>query len=454
MLRSDPELPALSHAFEPHLVAGALQQAMARSSSTPPEIVGCSLQRFRYKRGERAIFVYELRLRDPDAGPDRRHLVTGRLYKGKKAKRVFRRLAAQVAEGHESPATGPVASPYYYLKDLGMLVEAFPADRHLTTLAETVRPAPQEVANALNKSNPPTWICDRADIDVVRYRPGIAATLAITVRQDGAGAPGKRAFLKVYRTPAAAETAHESWRRLGDAARRSSGAFTVARPLAHLHELGAIIFPAAEGDDLVQWLESRRDIGAAARRAGRALTALHNCNVGAPNRVTLDSLSEQAARDVEILEATLPALHTDAAAIVRLAGGVQDDGPSCVVHGDLKADHVFLAGDKVSFIDLDSAAIANPAFDWATLIARLEALPDGLREPARRLQGLLLRQFVAPAGNDWVFSAYFALALLEAAVSAVRRLKPGWRETVTRLVRLASGALGDGEATLAMLCNH
>src|SRR5207253_9494988 len=49
-----------------------------------------------------------------------------------------------------------------------------------------------------------------------------------------------------------------------------------------------------------------------------------------------------------------------------VTGGLDEGGPA-PIHGDLKPDHIFLSGGRVTFIDLDWAALADPLLDPSTL---------------------------------------------------------------------------------------
>src|SRR5439155_26080145 len=68
-----------------------------------------------------------------------------------------------------------------------------------------------------------------------------------------------------------------------------------------------------------------------------------------------------------------PGLGAKARAIIEAVMYGLTDVPPAPIHGDLKADHIFLAPGLVTFIDLDSAALGDPVRDPAHLFAYLAA---------------------------------------------------------------------------------
>ena len=79
-----------------------------------------------------------------------------------------------------------------------------------------------------------------------------------------------------------------------------------------------------------------------------------------------------AQRSVEFIEWAYPILGLRVRKLATLRGS-SEYAPT---HMDLKPDHVFLGDDEVTFIDLDSAAMADPVYDIAMLAVRLWSAPD------------------------------------------------------------------------------
>src|SRR5207247_7052968 len=107
------------------------------------------------------------------------------------------------------------------------------------------------------------------------------------------------------------------------------------------------------------------------RSTARAVAAfnqddLGNATVAASSRaVQLEELRRGAA----IVEWARPELGAPVRAITAAVAAGLEEVPPGPIHGDLKPDHVFLAGDRVMFIDLDSVVLGDPVRDPAHLFA-------------------------------------------------------------------------------------
>lgn len=132
-----------------------------------------------------------------------------------------------------------------------------------------------------------------------------------------------------------------------------------------------------------------------------------------------------------------------------------DDVPLGPIHGDLKPDHIFLDGDRTTFIDLDRAVLGDPVRDPAHLVAYLlgrvglDAAPPARTEAAAVA---FVEEYFRSAPAAWRtrFPLHAAGALLEVAAGAFWRQEPGWREEIPRIVAAAHNALsGSLEVTNA-----
>jgi len=107
---------------------------------------------------------------------------------------------------------------------------------------------------------------------------------------------------------------------------------------------------------------------------------------------------------------------------------------------------VFLDGDRVVFIDLDSVALGDPVRDpahlWAYLTGGvgLDAVPAGGGQAAA---AAFVEEYFAHVPAAWRarFSLHCAGALIEVASGMFRRQEPGWRDKVITAVGLARQAL-------------
>jgi hypothetical protein len=128
-----------------------------------------------------------------------------------------------------------------------------------------------------------------------------------------------------------------------------------------------------------------------------------------------------------------------------------DDVPPAPIHGDLKADHILVSGDRVVFIDLDAAALADPVRDPAHLFAYiagrvgLESLPAAQAlEAASVFADEYFRRVPAPWRER--FRLHCAGALMEVASGIFRRQEQRWREKVVEVIDLAQRTLSGSSA--------
>jgi len=142
-----------------------------------------------------------------------------------------------------------------------------------------------------------------------------------------------------------------------------------------------------------------------------------------------------------------------AAEVEALTAAVGDGLPDAApgpMHRDLKADHVFLDGDRVVFIDLDSVALGDPVRDAAHLYAYLvggvglAACPE---ERVRAAAAAFVDEYFAHVPAAWRvhFPLHCAGALIEVASGMFRRQEPAWRDRVITAVELARRALMEQE---------
>src|SRR5207237_1236632 len=128
----------------------------------------------------------------------------------------------------------------------------------------------------------------------------------------------------------------------------------------------------------------RTELGAALKYTLQARDAatggaatLRDVGSGAVARSSLAVQLEELRRGATIVEWARPELATHVRAITAAVAAGLEEVPPAPIHGDLKPDHVFLAGDRVIFIDLDSVVLGVPVRDPAHMLAYVSRR-DGL----------------------------------------------------------------------------
>ena len=166
--------------------------------------------------------------------------------------------------------------------------------------------------------------------------------------------------------------------------------------------------------------------------------------------VALPSLSERSARFADEL--------------ARHAAALPNRTPH-VVHGDLHTANLLLAGDQAVFIDLDSLALGDPAFDLALLGTRLilwdlnagtagAVIDSGGRGIPAAVAAL--PALYAAAGGDPIperLYAWYVAALLvgRQLKTCIRHLAPGLPRLAPVLLAMAEGILADGVVSVERL---
>ena len=428
-------LPGVARALDPSWVLPRLRRELTPRAVGGAAIESLTVRRIRYRPNDRCVVQYRAICRRSPSDPPRDAVLTATLFADpRRAERMMRTHAD--AARQSVPDTLEPLPPISHVPELGMIVSAFPFDRKLPTLPSLVEgPPPDLAARLLGVSHRERVI---ADVDLVRYREHLGATLRWRLRcptQDRA----RTVFVKVYPEGQAAQ----AWTQM-TANPLDRRVVSVVTPVAYLDALDAIVMDEAPGISVEQALRSG-DAPTLAPTVARALAALHHSPShdlpvrGAEHR------RQSATRAAATLAWALPQLAEDAQRIAR-AVAVVDHGPVVACHGDLKPEHLFVSDERVVLVDLDSRCRSAPAGDVAGLLVRIIASPrlDGIHpRVAVRTAAAFLDEYrrVTPPMFVATLHLHVARAALDLAASAFRRQLPDWREHSAWLVHEADAAL-------------
>ena len=206
----------------------------------------------------------------------------------------------------------------------------------------------------------------------------------------------------------------------------------MARPLAYLSDLRALILEEAPGTPLEEILLGDRDTTGAVRRVAQALAAFNQGDAPATTRRHL--LADQVAdleRARRLLGWACPHLRLEVESIIEGVLAGLEEVPLRPTHRDLKPDHIFLDGDRTIFIDLDSFAKADPVLDPAYLLARLAAMPALFPIPRQRARAAaweFAEEYFAHVPGAWQdrLPFHYAGALLKMSYGLFGRQAPDW----------------------------
>src|SRR5205085_1904580 len=453
----DPEFPQLPVATDPAAMLEVFRTHLVPVPGRRVEIEACIPFRFRCRQAtSRCVLQYTLRLVEHVGGEERRweQSVTGVVYAADgEAERLWREsLAAEPRR--EIPAHWLAFEPLGFIPELAMLVEVFPYDRKLRHLRLVMGGDGGGLAAAVEPHVfAGGWEVERRLIEPLRYRTELGAALRYTVearQRATARRATRRCFVKVYRD----ERGEATWQLLQRLSQPDPGRpYDVVAPLAYIGALRTLAIAEASGTPLLRLLIDQggggHDPATTVRPVARAVAAFNQQD---PQRVGVSRAHTRADQLVEVRRAAAlvswacPQVQLVVAAVTAALERGLPDVAAAPLHRDLKADHVFLDGERVIFIDLDSVALGDPVRDpahlWAYLMGGvgLDAVPVAR---IRAAAAAFVKEYFAhvPAGWRARFSLHCAGALVEVASGIFRRQEPAWREKVIAAVELARRAL-------------
>ncbi|MFM9106631.1 MAG: aminoglycoside phosphotransferase family protein [Chloroflexota bacterium] len=410
---------AIAAAIQEHLVRP--QEALRGWRSEPVRLVES-----RHRTTSRAAFTFVAPLVNEATGERQDRTVVAVSYGGNRTRRAWERLKrpSGMAGGM---AVAPPLLRAGYDPGLDLLLQSFPFDNRLPALQVLLAGPNAAVLEALGAPAQAAW-----SVEVVRYHPDMRAMLAVS-------AGDRRGFVKLYRDEekGAEATAVHAAIRAGMA--RHSGV-EIPEVLGWLPELRAQVLAPAVGEEL-QTALALAGGGAPeiAGRAARAIAGFHQLPLDPAWSRPPDQESLRVDRLAADLMERFPALSER---VVRVSTALDEAlplGPVGTSHGDLKPEHVLVAGERVALIDFDRVAVGDPLQDVANLahqLARRLGREAGGGTPYPAAVGALLDAYAAAMPEEWArhLPARLARAAFGKAAVAIRGgdATEGWAEAGLR----------------------
>jgi len=445
---TDPLFPQLATAADPLAMRDIFRAHLRPLVERSPEILSCRLSRIRYRRNERCLLQYTLHLVDRNTGVERDLPVTGIVYANKeRAERAWSKLRAA---GSDQGAPTPFSAfeAVAFVPQLAMLVHVFPHDRRLPSLPLLAAgPSPKLEAALLERLGPGTWSAKSWAVESVRYREQLSAVLRYELRArdtDTGAATAKRFYVKTYRDDLG-ESVYRSLLALRRAADEGKP-FPVVEPAAYVEDCQALVLEEAPGVSFEEVLMRGRGVVDAARQVARTVAAFNTAELPTERQHTPADQAFALRRAAGIIAWALPRLTAEVNDLAEAVATRLEEVPPQPVHRDLKTDHIFLDGEHVTFVDLDSFAGADPVLDPAYFLARLFAVPYVIPVQHRRSRAAaaaFAEEYFMHVPASWRdrLALHYAGALLEAAPGIFRRQEPGWSEKMPILLREAGDSL-------------
>lgn len=403
MITPDPVLTSFTHAFDMNLMGAAI----AKAWPTLPPVKSCRIERFRYRPGSRAVFLYEL---ETGAATE---WVTGALFADRKRDKL--RKVQSINNAFDAA--------------LNMTFERFPSDRKLPGLSLLLA-SREELVSRLFAAG---VIASSADVTIsnvrpMRYRPGLAAVMRIDLKTGNAGA--RTIYAKTYASADVAEI-HRDFREP-----RGGDRHQLARTLGCLPPERIVFWEAAAGTPLPEFLKtgavdmSRIASGLAAIAEFHRQPGMNAKQTSAAKTVALETRTHAS-----FITSMLPKLSGALDRLCQTLPKPFTDDVMTPVHGDMKPEHVFLSGEAATLIDVEGIELSDPILDLGNLMARFDQLsrmpehsPDACRHAFE------LAAAMQTEASDAKRAAAYALGKLKTATYAVRHQEPGWAEAARAIV--------------------
>lgn len=450
---NDPHLPHLVEALDGNNVRHFYQAMIADEVDT--RISSFQVVRVRYRRAQRCIIQYEMTLRLTDDSLQT-HWLVGYLYANKKKLRARAdRLEKMSADC--CPVDG--LPPVVVIEEIGLLLQRFPFDRRLPTLAPFYFNINQEISDHLVKllgSN--DWKLERLDTQLARWRVGLSAVVSLTlcVRHR---CTGEFRCHNLFAKLVATRTDPGIKSRLQHSESSDGLPFEIPRTLLSIPQQGFTVQARAEGLALESMLSQGVEKLADATRLASVLANWHTTGDSLHKCYSKDIFERVLERSVRVLSTATPACSLRLEGLAKSIRERMNHAIYCPAHLDLKPEHIFFCADGITLIDIDSAADADPMIDIAILYARLlhaRALYDLPGTASQRFASQLMNTYHKQVPSDWWdnFSVCYAWALLKMAVHLFVCQRPDWPGWIHCFVSEAELAmrLTEGELPLLFDC--
>ena len=441
-------------AHDPEQMRVILQRHLQPSETAPFRVKECRITNTRRRDGSRGTTQYELRLEDAGPGHVWEQIVTGVTFGGDRTHRVWESIRQTTAA--RTDANTHSALPHFaYVPELDLLLQVFPHDLRLPALARLMAGPPSELTPVLlaelgsGDQEPLGWTAE-----VVQYRVDMRAIVRLTVAATDSttGRTGERQFYaKVYRD---SEQGRRAYRAQSDLHMQTNAVgqhLMVAKPIAYDEARRTLVTAAVPGTSLSKIVSRGKGSVGAVRSAARAMAEFHRLDVDAPPRPIEGELARLHEAQ-QFLASARPDLADEVSAMVEAVATDLAGAPSALIHGDLKPDHILIAGDRVALLDFDLLGRADPIADIAHLVAFLgkpQERSRSRREETADMAQAFVDEYFTYVPDTWRarLPLYHAMTSIHKAVGLCRRRGSEGQHLVEEILREGQAFLtgaGDG----------
>lgn len=401
-------MPALEVALDEAAMVEILNHSLREGDDQC--VKSCTPYYVRYKPGKSCVVQYDLHM---SSETPVRQLAYAGLYPATRLKRLRAQCGVSMS----------------YSRELGGILQLYPADLHLPGLSEAS--SPERMSRRFGRLSKMlgSEVSIRS-VALVRYKVHKRAVL----RYRFEGEPHRAVYGKIRK-----DGGHHlvSLYHL----LRSSGA-PVPEPLTQVFDLGMTVHAQETGTRLKD-LRGGREYHGWMGPVADTLARLHQTPVNELRTRHPAAQAEELKAAALLAGRLLPDLSSEAENLaVRLGRELREVAPDrSLIHGSFHDDQVLVGGNGVVVVDFDSAAMGNPLEDVGHFLSYLDA--DGAHDAAELFLEAYRRS--RPVSDDvYLFEA---ASLLRWATLPFRELRPDWPEAVAARVHQAIDCLGRSKPT-------
>jgi len=449
---------SLSPALDPQWLKENLPRYMWHEHETPAEIVQLDILNI-WKSSKRVTVLYEIGLNGSNA-PVRQQMYVGYVVP---SDHLFVEYQKMFEKAKTQPAVGRAVT---LIPEAEMYLLTFPNDRKMSLLsgaglqawlAEHLR----EVAG--DELDGTRWQIQQAEVEPLRYVPekrftarcrviikcehGPNQEISFIAKQMGDEKKAKRLYRNL-------RSLRKAWAGSGgDSRSRSNARLSIRLPRAlAIDEKNAIVYlEDLPGINLKQAL-GEIDLKRVMPAAGKLLANLHLTKKRVHKKVSIRNEVLEVREIMGMIVAAFPALKPRLKAFFEKFKTVRwdDKVPPVLLHGTYRLNHIFIHGNELALLDMDSIRVGHPAYDIANFLSSLYYLEaqKRIRAPLRQniarhfLKGYAAQApwVIPPAAVLWFLSS---LLINKQAGKYVAHFHEDREEKVNRMLALA-------EATLAL----
>src|SRR3989441_4150173 len=367
-------------------------------------------------------------------------------------------LAEMQAEALRQGRAAPFRELTAELPEWGMHIQVSPLDAQFPQLVRLLDPrhvrdmlAAAHAASGAASDQPQP---DRYAVTSIRYLPSSCHVL----RYDSLDATkGGTVFAKLYTGEEGAHAFHVA-RGVADWLAEHGESVAAVRPLAYVAEDRVVLYPGLSGAPLSKHLR-RPGPGVAGclERAGAALHALHPLPQAVAGPLPVHDFAaeiREVARDSAHVPALLPTIGAAIGALLDRAQAVRErlpQEPPTFTHRDFKCEHLLVAPGRLTLIDFDRCALADPAYDIGKFLADLQSSffvydQHGLEQAQERF----LAGYAPGAPTERLLRArlYEAVQLVQMTVLRARLFEHHAAYRIERLIGRAQAVMNNLQSVL------